>query len=207
MCVCQALSNTCECLRDVCAHSKDRRDFHVRPDHSYRERLRRLRPTQPGARIHGQGAERQLHQRKHATSTSTHIHFILNTHICVITVMRNHPDRRRSTVCRTRWTGWRRRCGRWRKNPNTLCTVWRRRATTLYRNGRRSHASLLGTSWNSSVPMARGWARLLFNNRRVYYIFINYISCSREFRLFTVSQIHSTHKSRLFRLLNESLPF
>lgn len=70
-CVYQARSNPCEYLRDVCAHSKDRGDLHFRPDHTYREGLRRLCQTQPGARIHGQGAERQLHQCKHATFTHT----------------------------------------------------------------------------------------------------------------------------------------
>lgn len=50
--------------RDVCAYAADGGDLNVRHHHPHRPRLRRLRPTQPPARLHGQRAQRQLHQRK-----------------------------------------------------------------------------------------------------------------------------------------------
>lgn len=51
-------------FRHVCTDPEDWRHFHVWHHHAHRARLRRLRQEEPAAGLHGQGAQRQLHQRE-----------------------------------------------------------------------------------------------------------------------------------------------
>lgn len=56
---------SCAHSRNVCAHSTHRRNLHVGHHHQDCPGLRRLRSSQPSTWLHGQGAQRQLHQCKH----------------------------------------------------------------------------------------------------------------------------------------------
>lgn len=88
--------------RDVRANAADRGDLDLRHHHQDRQGLRRLRPPQPPERLHGQRAQRQLHQRKGGAAWRNI--FIKKKKLHMDDTPPPPPPRRRSTGSRTRWT-------------------------------------------------------------------------------------------------------